>query len=184
MKPSLGIDPGTPGAAVLLDATGACQMAAYWKEARKGAALRLCWWSRTHGVGRHTLANRYSAVGDLLLELFVQEAAGHHTLLRAEGVFVSPRNPSSGLKLARAVGALVAPLQEHLDQTADHVMATSWRSALLGLRARTPSKTCKEQSLRGMPLRVPGLSEALEHLGRYDHITDAAGVAQSGQVTR
>lgn len=182
-RPVLGIDPGTPGAAVLLDDAGACQLAVYWHEINAGRSLALHWWSRARGAGGERLAPRYSAVGAALLDLLAVEDLSRRCLLRIEGVFVG-KNPTTAITLAQASGELLAPIQEHLDQEAQTVKATAWRRALLGLPVNTRSAAAKAASVRSMPLRVPGLSDALTVLGEHDHITDAAGVAQSGQVSR
>lgn len=182
-RPAFGIDPGTPGAAVLLDPEGACLLAAYWVAIHSGNGLHLRWWSRRHGTGHEYLMARYSAVGEALLELFALEDPGQRCRLRVEGVFVG-KNPQTAITLARAAGELVGPLQEHLSQSATHVKAVVWRRALLGLKPSTPAAECKAASLKMMPFKCPGLLDALVALGAHDHITDAAGVARSGQVTR
>ena len=52
-----------------------------------------------------------------------------------------------------------------------------WRHKVLRLNPFTKREQAKNASLKLLPSMIGGLDKVLIKLGRYDHITDAAGVA-------
>lgn len=176
----LGIDPGGPGAAVLLSPSSALVFAAAWKANRKGWNLSIY---EPGGVSCRQLPGRESAIGGYLAALVPQ--LEDVPLLAVEDVFLHRQHPNlkTTVKLARFGARVVAPLELVCGTGAEFVQASAWRAVTLGLNPYTKRAVAKAASLQFIPARVPGLSDALDALGPLDHITDAAGIALWRQCT-
>lgn len=175
MSCTLGIDPGDPGAAVLLGHDGVLVMAALWGEVGRRGRPACCWYGGGE-VHEALLKRRPGAVGDWLVGR-LRVAAAAHVQLAIEDVYVGP-SPSTAVTLARWTGAVAAPIEGALDIEARYVRAADWRRTVLGLPIATRREEAKAASLRLMPALVPGLAGALAVLGEHDHLTDAAGIAR------
>jgi hypothetical protein len=179
-RPSvLSVDPGSPGAAVCLAADGSLIEAIAWKATKRGyrlqgytpAITRAPFWTAGH-------AQRISEIGAFLAGR-IGPVYPSSVRLVCEGVFVhrGHKNPQTAIKLAHFSGRILAHCEDLTGQDAASVLASEWRAAVLGLKRNTRREQAKAASLRYLPAMVPGLADALNHLGELDHITDAAGIA-------
>ena len=174
----LGIDPGGPGAAVLLDEQGAAALALCWKGAQRSG--RRVWLLSGWVDGRtytEQVEGRESAIAAHLAALLHDERLRFRVC--CEDVFLHRRTPNlkTTVKLARWGGLLVSPLEILSDSSAAFVQAGRWRQSVLGISPYTKRETAKLASLDYIPRLVPGMAEVVEALGDFDHLTDAAGIA-------
>ena len=86
-------------------------------------------------------------------------------------------NARSTIIVSRIGGAIVAPLEHKFKKDVVYVKANAWRNKVLGLHHFAKRKIAKEKSLSMVPSLLPDLDKAMISLGRYDHITDAAGIS-------
>lgn len=170
----LAIDPGSPGAAVRLNAAGQLAEAIAWRACRQG--YRVSGYTPTFadpswGV---VVPGRPAALGEILAPRITSS-----TLLACEELFLSRqhRNAQTLITLARFTGAIMAAAEQRTGKQAAYVLASEWRHSVLGLRRNTRREQAKAASLRLIPPQIPGLAEALLVLGNLDHVTDAAGIA-------
>lgn len=177
MTAVLGIDPGGPGGAVLLDGRGRLVWTVSWKANRRG--WKLSTWTGG-AVIDDQLAGRASAIGQHLAD-----RVPGSVLLACEDVFVHRQRPNvrTTVSLARFGGAITAPIEAIAGTSADFVQAAVWRRSVLGLSPFTKRSDAKAAALRYIPAMVPGLGAALEALGPLDHLADAAGIALHRQRT-
>lgn len=171
----LGIDPASDGAAVALF-NGAAVYATMWRKVRRKS--RTYYEVREIVVGnpknRMFQAKRFSEVGNFIAQ---SEFLGQHDVhLSAEDAYFKP-NAKTTIALSRLSGAIVAPIELKFDVDAKWVRAADWRHKVLRLNPFTPRQQAKNASLKLMPSLVSGIYEIMNRLGRYDHITDASGVA-------
>jgi len=87
------------------------------------------------------------------------------------------RNPKTTIMLARFGTAVSAPLQIKCGFEPVYVNPSEWRKLVIGAKTRTKREQAKKLSLHHLPLLLPDLEHHLRLLGKYDHITDAAGIA-------
>lgn len=190
--PTLGVDPGNPGAAVLLNSDGSLIWAACWKKLKRksGAVYRVRVYfaedAEDPGFIELCVSPRPGKLGQYLKDLTWRMVPA--PLLACEDAFLhkKTKNVSTVIDLARFSGAVMAPLENLTGSEARFVKPITWRHRVLRLGAYTPREQAKRASLTYIPPRVPGLARALEVLGKHDHITDAAGIAlwrQMAEVT-
>ena len=170
----LGIDPGGPGAAVLLHKGELC-WSVDWRASRKGWKARLY---RSGEITHAQLAGRSSAIGGYLAALLRIDQVVLKGLA-VEDVFlhVRHRNVKTVTSLARFGGSVSAPIELLTGATAEYVQASVWRKSILGISPYTKRAEAKAASLRFIPHLVSGLPRCLAEIGQLDHISDAAGIA-------
>lgn len=180
---TLGVDPGSPGAAVFLRSASPrprLALALRWSANRRGYLLR-GYRPGGEGLEETQLRGVDSALGDAILtgyrSLCPLGAAAPRLRLACEDVFAHPKNARTAIVLARMTGCLMTRIEIASGEQTAYTLASSWRAQLLRLRANTPREQAKRASLQYLPPLIEGLEEALQALGRYDHVTDAAGVA-------
>ena len=182
----IGVDPGNPGAAVMLDHRGRLVFVAVWKgnQRKRVRGYQLTVYIPGAGVQQDQLPRRESVIGGHLAAL-LDDLGIAPELLACEDVFLHRQKPNlkTTVSLARFGGSLTSPLELVCNTGTDFTHAHKWRSAVLGISPYTKRATAKAASLRSIPPQVPGLADALEELGPLDHITDAAGVALWRQRT-
>lgn len=181
----LGLDPGAEGALTVLSADGeagdprAVFVASWGPSGDRCAAS----WS---GSGT---ATRRRASSDTLVETLVRLARfgmrdlGQIDAVVFEGAYVGP-NPRGALTGAATRGAILAALQVELwlgrSVPVREIANGSWWT-LCGM---PPSMTAREdrkrESVRRVPLLVPGLADLLEQVPGGDHATDSAAIAFAG----
>lgn len=178
---SVGLDPGNEGAFVVLH-NNVVLVAARWKKVTRSKRkvfemhiasiadpLKVLQASRPSEVG-YRLAQELVSLGIESAELAVED------------VYFG-RNPKTSTVLARTAGAMVGPVEQQLNTTARWVMAGEWRSLVLGIPRNTKREAAKQASLKLMPARVDMLNQMLGRIGRLDHVTDAAGIAQWARLS-
>jgi len=194
MKPTLAIDPGQNGAAVLLAEDGRTILAAWaWHECQHNRRRAY----RLEGIGRqwvsddtwmdgvawtadvpyHTLAR----VGqDIAFELWDWE---WEPVLVVEGLFVH-RNWESTLTLAESAAMVYGPTAAHLDTMplrpkANATDGTGWRETVLGRGPRRARKAYWDEQARRL---LPHLVDAggLGDLIADDNVIAAACMARWG----
>ena len=170
----LGIDPGGPGAAVLLHNGELC-WSVDWRASRRGWKARLY---RSGEVTHAQLTGRDSSIGGYLAALLRIDQVKLKGLV-IEDVFLHPkhRNVKTVSTLARFGGSVSAPIELLTGVTAKYVQAAVWRHRVLGLSAYTKRDAAKAASLQFIPHLVSGLPRCLTEVGQLDHISDAAGLA-------
>ena len=171
----LGIDPASDGAAVAL-INGAAAYAALWKKLRRKS--KTYYEVRQMVVGSDKMmmfqAKRFAEIGLFISKCdFFNE---FNVTLSVEDAYFKP-NPKTTIAISRLSGAIAAPIELHFDVDAQWVKASEWRHKVLRLNPFTGREQAKNASLKLLPALVPGVHEIMHRLGRYDHITDAAGVA-------
>lgn len=187
---TLGFDPGTQGAATLLDAAGVFAVWA-WRDRQRGGLrcfeLAVC----TRDSEWATVVQMYptiGAVGQAIAAQVVRATGRARIRVWIEGVYIS-RNPKTAIKLGVTSGCLIGPMLKFSDgRVIPDVQATKWRKEILGLPTRTEREKAKAASLKYMPLRHDGLQEVLESISeklgapitKLNHVTDSAGVAEYG----
>ena len=148
-KSVLGVDPGNPGAAVMLDARGRLVLCAVWKGNQR---KRIPGYQLTTYCGGevHTdqLPRRASAIGGYLATL-LRDIGWQPELLACEDVFLHRQRPNlkTTVSLARFGGALLSPIELVCDTDTEFVQSHGWRSAVLGLSAYTKRAIAKAASL-------------------------------------
>lgn len=174
-KVYLGIDPASEGAAVAL-INGAAVYAVLWKKLRR--KNKTYYEVRQMEVGKEKIimfqAKRFSEIG-----LFISRSdflSGRNITLSIEDAYFKP-NAKTTIALSRLSGAIAAPIENKFDVDAKWVRASDWRHKVLRLNPFTPREQAKHASIKLLPSLVPGMNEIMHRLGRFDHLTDAAGVA-------
>ena len=179
----IGIDPGVPGAAVVLDDLGAVDLVVTWRKCTRGyrldhysalgrevvAGVDVTGWRETVDV----LPGRPSALGAYLAGLL---SAAPPVAVAVEDVWLG-RNLKTTVSLARHGTGTAAALEELAGVAAVYVQASTWRAGVLGLRRGTRREQCKAAALRYMPSLCRGLDLAYAAVGELDHVADAAGIA-------
>ena len=168
----IGIDPGVPGAAVVLDASGAVDLVVTWRACTRG--YRLDHYSAS--IDREVvdiLPGRPSALGAYLAGLLSGDPP---VAVAVEDVWLG-RNLQTTVSLARHGTGTAAALEELAGVAAVYVQASRWRAGVLGLRRGTRREACKAAALRFMPSLCRGLEGAYAAVGELDHVADAAGIA-------
>ena len=105
-------------------------------------------------------------------------------LVNSEDIYVG-RNFKTSVELAKFCGSLVGQL-DALDKTgsATWVKAEQWRRELIGLKSFTRRAEAKEASIKLVPKIVSNLGNYIKERRSIDHITDAAGIAAWGLLSR
>ncbi len=174
-KTLIGIDPATEGSAVVVKESTAA-VCFLWKKARRNKqkcfAVKI--WDSSKSEVDKIYVRAISDIGFLI--------ANHESLNDGSEVSFCCEdthyaNARSTIIVSRIGGAIVAPLEHKFQKDVVYVKANAWRHKVLGLNHFTKRKEAKEKSLTVVPTLLSGLSKAIINLGRYDHITDAAGVA-------
>ena len=172
----LGIDPGRDGAAVLLRGPVAV-VACSWKIVRRKKTsvfqFKIATPDRLESI---EYLPRASSLGFDIAHM-VSAHCDSIPCIGIEDVYVG-RNVKSSITLARMCGMICAPLEQTFFTEASRVMAPEWRQVVLGLKRNIKRDVAKRSSLSMIPLRVKMMPSILTHLGSYDHITDAAGIAE------
>ena len=174
-KVYLGIDPASEGAAVAL-VNGAAVYAALWKKFRRKNKTYFEFREMNLASKRVKMrqAKRFSEIG-----LFISQCdflKDKDISLSIEDAYFKP-NAKTTIALSRLSGSIAAPIELHFDTDAKWVRASEWRHKVLRLNPFTKREQAKHASLKFIPPLVPGISEIMYKLGRFDHLTDAAGVA-------
>ena len=168
----IGIDPGVPGAVVVLDDLGAVDLVVTWRACSRG--YRLDHYSAAPGREVFDiLPGRPSALGAYLAGLL---SAAPPVAVAVEDVWLG-RNLKTTVSLARHGTGTAAALEELAGVAAVYVQASTWRAGVLGLRRGTRREQCKAAALRFMPSLCRGLDLAYTAVGELDHVADAAGIA-------
>lgn len=176
MIPTLAIDPGHDGAAVLYDGRRALGRWA-WKEVQRDN--QPAWW---FDVGGHGAAEpNLHCVGEALLEQvqnIVGEGLGAYRLA-VEGLFLNPKEayPGGGASLQELAwsAALVAgPLLVGAEGEVYRPLASQWRPRILGVPGNASADAAAKAALRLVPTLVPGLGV----LAGNEHVCEAAAIAR------
>lgn len=174
-KTLIGIDPATEGAAVIVkdSKTAVCFL---WKRAtrNKVKCFAMHIWDSETGRSEKKYLRAISDIGF--------EICNHPKVNDGSEVFFACEdthyaNARSTIIVSRIGGAIVAPLEHKFQKDVVYVKANAWRNKVLGLHHFAKRKIAKEKSLSVVPSLLPDLDKAMICLGRYDHITDAAGIS-------
>ena len=171
----LGIDPASEGAAILLDSNGKVVLSFLWKKMRrkKNPIFDLRVYDLESKKMTMYQARRFSDVGQQIAN-FVGRFDS--ISLACEDAYYKP-NPKTTIIVSRLSGLIVSPIECSLDVDCAWTKASEWRHKVLRLNPFTKRAQAKSASLKLMPSLISNLNLVLHKLGRYDHITDAAGVA-------
>ena len=170
----LGIDPGGPGAAVLIHREELC-WSVDWRATRSGWTARLY---RSGEITHAQLSMRDSSIGGYLAALLRIDQVSL-TGIAVEDVFHHSKykNVRTVVSLSRFGAAVAAPVELLTGVSAQYVQASEWRHSILGLNRFTKRDQAKAASLQFIPHLVSGLPRCLAEIGQLDHISDAAGLA-------
>lgn len=185
-RPTIGIDPGRDGGAVVLAPDGRTALAAYrWRRA-KAVGFNV----RHVRLGEPTPFVRLSCLSTIGAAI-ARELGGRECVLAVEGLFV-PR-PAKGKKAdAKYFGqvARVLTLGEYAGQVFGPVIphaavtfrpnAGEWRPAILGIPASSPSKFAEEHAITALTRARPPLVVGLGELAKDPHVAEAACIARFG----
>lgn len=171
----LGVDPANTGAAVFLSSD-------------KGTAVGVLWetvFRKKQKVYKVTIANPSTMSSETLLAPTIAHVGGiianldcleKPFMLSCEDTYVS-RNAYVAINLGKTTGMLLSPIMIKHNKLPNYVKANTWRQQVLGIKPRTKRDVCKKLSLQLIPSALPCVSGLLAMLGKYDHLTDAAGIA-------
>jgi len=173
-KVLVGIDPATAGSAVVLIGTSVPAVILWKKVTRKKRKVFSVSISFSNSKNVQTTLCRTPAhIGAVI--------SGLSCLNIVNGISIEDcyfhKNPKTTIMLARFGTAVSAPLQIKCGFDPVFVAPTEWRKSVIGVRTRIKREEAKRLSLKHLPLLLPELEHHLNLLGRYDHITDAAGIA-------
>jgi len=172
----IGIDPGSEGAAVILDGHLAIA-AAYWKPAaRNKKRVRKLVMVYRGSKPISIITSRFSEIGFHICGLISLLGITDCNLACED--FYLGRNARTTIELAKGAGLVVSPIEQKLNVQSEWVAASEWRKVVLGLKRNTKRDDVKNASLLMIPSRVRGLADLSKQLGSKDHITDAAGIAE------
>lgn len=179
---TLGLDPATYGAAVLLSPT-------------QRPLVGWCWASRTRATKKvwevaivqppffrvETHATLH-ALACCIREGALRVCGEAPFQVACEAPHIA-LNPQTGIHVAITTGKLIGPLEVHAPITL--IQPNAWRAGVLGLPWKTKREDAKAVSLSRLPTLLPGLQAILTQtailLGaaenQLDHLTDAAGLA-------
>ena len=170
----VGIDPASAGALVVLVGTSVPAVVLWKKVTRKKRRVFEVKISLEDNIKiQQTICRTSAHVGGLISNL--------SCLKIVNGIAIEDcyfhKNPRTTISLARFGTAVSAPLQIKCGFDPIYVTPTEWRKAVIGVKKRTKREEAKRLSLNHIPLLLPALDHHLKNLGKYDHITDAAGIA-------
>ena len=171
----LGIDPASDGAAILIDNNGVVALSILWKRIRRKNKPRfeLRMYNPETNQMKLCQPKRFSEIGRIIAEAITPF---ENVFVASEDSYFRP-NPKVTITVSRLSGLIVAPIENHLDIECEWIKASMWRHAVLRLNPFTKREQAKNASLKLIPGLVKGVNKVLLKLGRYDHVTDAAGVA-------
>lgn len=171
----LGIDPASDGAAILLDENGVVALSILWKKIRRKKIIRFELRIYNPETNKMLLCQprRFSEIGKVIADAI---APFGKVLIASEDSYFRP-NPKVTITVSRLSGLIVGPIENYLDIDCEWIKASMWRHSVLRLNPFTKREQAKNASLKMIPTLVKGMSKTLNKLGRYDHITDAGGVA-------
>lgn len=174
-KHYLGIDPASDGAAILLNEDGIVVFSVLWKKVRRKKQVRFD--LRMYNLKTKKMLmcqpKRFSEIGSIIADAITPF---ENILLASEDSYFRP-NPKVTITVSRLSGLIVGPIENYLDINCEWIKASMWRHKVLRLNPFTKREQAKNASLKLLPSMIGGLDKVLIKLGRYDHITDAAGVA-------
>lgn len=178
----IGIDPGSEGAAVILDGHLAIA-AAYWKPVtRNKKRVRKLEMVYRNSNTNIIIASRFSEIGFHICGLISLLGITDCNLACED--FYLGRNARTTIELAKGAGLVVSPIEQKLNVQSEWVAAAEWRKVVLGLKRNTKRDDVKNASLLMIPRRVRGLADLAKQLGSKDHITDAAGIAEWSRIMK
>lgn len=171
----LGIDPASDGAAILLNDEGVVALSILWKKIRRKKRVRFELRVYNPETNKMMLCQpkRFSEIGKVIVQAITPF---ENIFLASEDSYFRP-NPKVTITVSRLSGLIVSPIENYLDIDCEWIKASMWRHSVLRLNPFTKRQQAKNASLKMIPSIVGGLNKVLLKLGRYDHITDAAGVA-------
>lgn len=181
--PTIGVDPGHQGGAVLLGDAGRPVAAWAWKplERKSGRIYRL---DEANGPSIET--DHIAGVGALLNLAVCEITHGEPLHLAVEGLFVpyyDLRRSASALELARAVGWLTAGLVQRAASYVE-VKASAWRPAVLGCRRNEKSEEAERRALVRWRTRWEGPLGDDAHVAEADAIGSWAVAQRRLEVAR
>lgn len=176
--PTLGVDPGREGGAVLL--------------ANDGRHV-LGWWlwrphvAREDGQGTYGLwdwtSSEWTELPSLhavasVIAMDAEDLGGHGLSVVVEGLFVPPYRPPSGvLALAEATGELLGPLRALSEVAPLRPLASRWRPDVLGLPRNAASEVAERAAVVYARRVLVGLEEVAN-----PHLAESACIARWGWV--
>lgn len=187
---SLGIDPASSGAAIVLDETTII-CAVLWRKAVKNkrkvykVQILNIDKNRNHST-ELKYAERAADIGYLIAKLKPMQMGEFNFCI--EDCYVS-KNPRTAILISRFSGSIAAPIEATYGVGAFWVNASNWRKAIIDVKHFTKREECKRMSLERVPKKVHNMDIVLSELGVHDHLTDAAGLAlyskakKSGVIT-
>lgn len=194
LPPVLGFDPGLSGAATLLGEGGVDAVWA-WRPRQRGG-------ERVFQLVIVTRASEFRPLVQLLPTLSVVGTRVATLAVKGSGRMRFPvwqeaahvgggvRNVKTSIRIGWISGALVGPSERYAEgRKIREVQAATWRHRLLGLSIRTKREPAKAASVRFVPPRLPGMTQAVEAIcgalsvqpDDLDHVTDSGGVAEFGR---
>jgi len=178
-KITIGIDPASNGAAVIL-INGVMAVALAWRpRTRQKKRVYEISMLDDEGFFEQVLVKSGGAIGQYISNLLiVRKALENGTLieLACEDAYIG-KNFKTGIIVARFGGCISGVIEAVCDVKTNWVQAIKWRHFLFRLNPFTPRKKAKFSSLKLIPTLLCDISIYLERLGELDHLTDAAGVA-------
>ena len=178
-KITIGIDPASNGAAVILE-NGIMAVALAWKpRTRQKKRVYEISMLDDKGTFEQVLVTSGGAIGLYISNLLiVQKAVENGTMieLACEDAYIG-KNFKTGIIVARFAGSISGVIEATCGVKINWVRATAWRHFLFRLNPFTSRKKAKISSLKLIPILLCDINIYTERLGKLDHITDAAGVA-------
>lgn len=176
--PTLGVDPGHTGGAVLLEPSGLdVRMVTAWRRTRrKGHPYIVTQRFRASGgrwVQMDHVVSHLGAVGRVLAGVLTADGAA----LCCEGISLHRKAaPATAIELGRTVGLLTAPLLDRVSAVLDEPLASQWRPAILGLPGNASSDD-SEKAARSLIV-----AQRIE--ARFGLLLDDGHVAEAFAIAR
>ena len=183
----IGIDPAQSGACVILSSSDdgiSLIMAVSWRKVtrQKIKVYKVELYDHPLGLKSEIIADHPAMISKYICSLCDQIAHRQSRkiedldiVINIEDAYVG-RSAKTGIGVAKFAGRVVGVLEAYLNTEAYWVSAGNWRKQVLDLPHFTKREICKKASLDGVPDKIIGMSEALNSLGKLDHLTDAGGI--------
>lgn len=171
-KVVVGIDPANTGAAVVIHKGIVTAVALWDKVTRKKTkcfSLKISY----QGKVQKTIVRTSSHIGHVISN---QPFLNNCHAIASEDCYMSI-NARTAISLARIGSSISAPLEVKAGFPTAFVKPNVWRSVVLGVGGRTKRDELKKISLEQIPILMPSINKHIQLLGKYDHITDATGIA-------
>ena len=170
----VGIDPANEGALVVLEGTNV-PIVVLWKKVqrKKKKVFQVLISRQDSSIVKQVICRTAAHIGNVIANLPELSIVNG---IAIEDCYLA-RNAKTTITLARFAGSVSAPLVVKSGFDPAYVKPTEWRKVVLNQSKKIKREQAKMVSLKYIPIMVPAIESHLSKLGKFDHITDALGIA-------